>query len=461
MTAIISRRAVLKHQNGHASANLIWGTPLHADLAARVPDGCHALRALGYFASPFPEGDGVAFSHPEYSPGSALIHVRAHFSWLDITDRQLPRHDLYGDEVVQCKALVPVERLHLTVSIDAKPYRFIPAIGQDESGIPHPWHDYLSGADADSIYSARETAKRSGQLGILRDDFLLTYPIVEISIDISYRELFAAEEYADGASPLLRRCSEYADRGVDLLRLEQCSYQQLERLPGIAGQLLDGFHAAYVVPSTGPFKPKLYCHLATAFQVSPNWLGLDVDREVNDSTITLAPIVHGPARDEMSQRVRGAIRAVGQAFYILTPEARFLSLVFALDGLCDPKKTWTGLAHHSYIAAVGSDGDSARFEKWLLIFDAAYANIRNPIVHCGRSFIELGADPAEVSDQMTFLIGSCVDAIVRHTINTLYDLHAHVLLTLNEPSFQVILKNFLDRENASRSADKQLKMPKW
>jgi hypothetical protein len=455
------REAVLKHQNGQISANLLWGPPLPADYAVRVADACAELRRLGYFASPFPEGDGITMSHPTYSPEAAHGDVCSQFPWLDITDGLMGEGELYGDSTVECTILVPVEKLHLTCLIEASPYVLIPALGHEEDGSTHAWHEYLSAGDIDGIYGAFEVARKNGNLGITREDFLLAYPLVQTTIAIPYRELFAAQTYVDGMIPLLCRCAEYADRGLDLVRLKHCNYRRLEQLCGIAGQLLDGFHAAYVIPKQGPIKPRLYCHLATPYGVTPNWLGLEVAHDLDSGTAALAALAHSSVGHEMALRVRGALRAAGQAFYILTPEARFLNLVFALDGLCSPKKPWSGLAHHSYIAAVGANGSAEQFDRWLRMFDAAYANIRNPIVHGGTSFIELGADPAEASDRTMYLLHSCVEAIVRRSVTTIGDLQQTVIAELKTPRFQEVLATYVGEKNSSRPSENLMKMPKW
>ncbi|MGB3311264.1 MAG: hypothetical protein WBG32_11640 [Nodosilinea sp.] len=456
------RKAILKHQHKNVNANLIWGAPLPSQLASLLGDGCRQLHELGYHASCFPEGDGLTLNHPTYSPVNALKDICLAFPWLDIADKKRTEDDLYGDEIAKCKVLVPIEKLHLTTSISIEPYHFFPPIGHDESNEPHPWHEHLSTTNSMEIWEAYELSPDENSSGITKIDFLLTYPLVEVSVDIPYRELIAAKEYPDGMSPLLRRCSECADRGLDLIRLEECNYKRHEHLPCIAGQLLDGFHAAYVIPpSNSPFRPKLYCHFASPFQVIPNWLGLDVHGELSQDISDIAPIVFGTTKDEMSQRIRGAVRAVGQAFYILTPEARFLSLVVALDGLCSPKKNWNGLAHHSYIAAVGANGEVSRFKFWLETFCAAYSDVRNPIVHQGSSFIELEIVPAKVSNHIVWLIRSCINTVIDRQIKTVDNLHSYTLGMLTSPDFKQALAEFVNGVNESQAYSKHLKMPKW
>ena len=383
------RKAILKHQYGRTAANLLWGPVLSEDFIALAWQGCEKLSNKGYFANLFPEGDGVTLSHPKYQKQKALQDVCAAFPWLLVDDETKSIASLYGDSTIRCKILVPVEKLLLTAEIVAQPYRFIPAVGEAEDGCSHPWHKYLSAKSVESLKRMR------GQVGSFRitEETLLTYPLIELSLDIPYSELCTAQEYMDGMVPLLRRCAEFADRGLDLLRLYNCDYNRPEHLPATAGQLQGelGLHAAFVIPQEeSPFKPKLYCHIAYPFQVMPNWLGLEVSNYIGLSVLDLAPIVFQPGSSEMSQRIRGAVRSVGQSLYIATPEARFMSLVSALDGLCAPNKRWRELSHQGYIAVIASNGDVSHFEKHLRWLNEVYTNVRNPIVHRGGSFIELG-----------------------------------------------------------------------
>lgn len=89
------RRAILKHQHGNYSANLVWGPTLAPDLASQLTSSCDGLSSLGYEVSPFPEGDGVTFTHPQYSKEQALGHVDENFRWLAVTDKSLDEDQLY------------------------------------------------------------------------------------------------------------------------------------------------------------------------------------------------------------------------------------------------------------------------------------------------------------------------------------------------------------------------------
>jgi len=397
-----------------------------------------------------------------YSKEKVLADIRLCFPWLELVNGHQAEVELWEDAIAECTFLVPIERLYLNIMFDLGPYCFIPALGQDNSDEDHPWHEYLSAANITDIWEARKAYDPNNQLGITQEDILLTYPLIEITINIPCGELVKAKQYPDGQIPLLKRCSEIADRGLDILRLEQCSYNQHERLPGIAGQLVSGFHAAYVVPlSNSPFKPKLYNHFASPFQVTPNWLGLDIDFIMEEDPNDLAEIVFGTFTDNMSQRIRGAVRAIGQAFYIVTPEARFLSLIFALDGLCAPTKTWSGLEHHAYIAAIGTGKDVSLFQYWLQVLSSAYSNVRNPIVHRGSSFIELGISPESLSNEMMRLIYNCIGTILYLQVKTEDAIRTCIVETLRKDEFQGVLARFIQTSNRDKPNGKQLKMPKW
>lgn len=463
MSQTAFRNAILKHQRNRMSANLMWGPPLPANFVVLAEEGCKGLRDLGYFANLFPEGDGITFSHSEYTQKNALQDVRFIFPWLHIKDGVHSLASLYGERTIKCKILVPIEKLHLTLEIHAQPYRFIPAIGDDEHEISHPWHEYLSARSVEEIKQMRVLSQKRDAFGIT-EETLLAYPLIELSLDIPYKELCTANETLDGMTPLLRRCVEYADRGLDLLRLDHCDYNRPEHLPATAGQLRGelGLHAAFVIPEeTSPFKPKIYCHFASPFQVMPNWLGLEVGHCIRPLICDLAPIVFSPGISEMSQRLRGAIRAVGQALYMITPEARFISLVSAIEGLCAPKKKWREIAHHAYITAIAASGDASQFKVHLQRFNEAYTNIRNPIIHRGGSFIELNIEPDMPSSCMMELINLCISSIFTHNIETVESLHAYAINSLKSHAFELVLSDFISDFNEEQPDRKPLKMPRW
>ncbi|MBM7405077.1 MULTISPECIES: hypothetical protein [Sphingomonas] len=133
MTTTLHTGAVLSHPSGDYMGNLLWPGVLPADQREALPAAIAAISAQGYWASPFPEGDGVAFQRYDetpYDPDAALADFQAAFGFLklDVLDpdegqgRALAR--LAGDRSISCICLVPVEGLRLEAPFDLGETRF-------------------------------------------------------------------------------------------------------------------------------------------------------------------------------------------------------------------------------------------------------------------------------------------------------------------------------------------------
>lgn len=75
--------------NGNFSGNLLWRKAELPGKEALLNESIKAISAIGYWASPFPEGDGVTFSpnegEGERTSEQMLAHFQAAFPWLDIS----------------------------------------------------------------------------------------------------------------------------------------------------------------------------------------------------------------------------------------------------------------------------------------------------------------------------------------------------------------------------------------
>src|SRR3546814_3434979 len=95
----------------------------------------------GYWANPFPEGDGVPFERlgGTYDPDAALADFQAAFGFLDLEildpregqARALAR--LAADRAVACTCLVPVEGLRLEAHFKLGETRFLAPVDGEEN----------------------------------------------------------------------------------------------------------------------------------------------------------------------------------------------------------------------------------------------------------------------------------------------------------------------------------------
>ena len=414
MTTILRTGAVLIHPSGDYMGNLLWPGGLPAEQHEALPAAISAISAQGYWASPFPEGDGVTFqrNNTPYDPDVALADFRAAFAFLDLDvldpgegqARALAR--LAGDRKISCTCLVPVEGLRLEAPFDLGETRFhAPVDGEENRLADHAWRDLcdVPGADVDPNWTPGARAGGTTEL--------LGRPLIERKIEVPLSAFYEADASFDSQSPLLRLVMEEADHALDPVRFDLCHYRRLHYLPAKAGWIGEtGF--AYVMPEGRAPKARYLQGKPYVLRVSNTWLGLEVDGGGLSWAPPLADmIVDNQAGDEITLALKAALRALNRAFYLVELEASFLHLVYAIDALCEPGGL-RGDRHRLWISAFGSGGDAARFATLLAEFDRHYG-VRNRIVHEGATFTGLGLVGEEQCQFMVGVLRACILTFVR------------------------------------------------
>lgn len=114
--------AVLIHPRGDHMGNLLWPGVLPADQATALAVSIAAVTAQGYWASPFPEGDGVTFKRSgesSHDAAACLTDFQAAFVFLEIEELDPAEGQasalarLAAGRTIMCTYLVPVEALRL------------------------------------------------------------------------------------------------------------------------------------------------------------------------------------------------------------------------------------------------------------------------------------------------------------------------------------------------------------
>lgn len=420
MTTIPSTRAVLIHPSGDYMGNLLWPGMLPAEQCEALSTAIASISAQGYWASPFPEGDGVTFQRngeTRYDPDAVLADFRAAFAFLDLDvldpgegqARALAR--LAGDRRISCTCLVPVEGLRLEAPLVLGETRFHAPV--DGAGIrlaDHAWRELcdVPGADVDPNWAPGARASGTTEL--------LGRPLIERKIEVPLSAFYEADASFDSQSPLLRLVMEEADHALDPVRFDLCHYRRLHYLPAKAGWIGETA-LAYVIPEGRAPKARYLQGKPYVLRVSNTWLGLEIDAGGLSWAEPLADmIVDNRAGDEITLALKAALRAFNRAFYLVELEASFLHLVYAIDALCEPGRL-TGDRHRLWISAFGSSGDAARFATLLADFDRHYG-VRNRIVHEGATFAGLGLVGEEQCQFMLGVLGACILTFVREGFAT-------------------------------------------
>ncbi len=404
------RRAVLLHATRDVSANIRWLGVITNGEKSDLTASLAALRARGYWASAFPEGDGVAFSHANYDRSVALGDVTLLFPWVEIQEADpSAMGEAFAGALVTVRFLTPVLKLQIDRSFTLGPYRFnAPVDGVDNTVDRHEWKDELldePGADVNPSW--RPNLEASDDRGRLAR--LLGRPLIDASTQVD-ASLLVGRGVAE-QDILVRTLTEHADRGLDLLRWSYCHHRRPEYTPDPAGLTADGFSEVYLLPSPG-IRGGLLSAITSPIATSNRWLGLEIEGKAygNRTIEELARIAAGVVANPVEARLRAALRIRNQAFFIVSAEMRFLSLILAIDSVA-----WVGRlkgnAQREYVARLATLDRPAGRAKLQTDFDELYG-VRNKIVHEGASFAELGLDAAVQLDGADAILRSCIDVVV-------------------------------------------------
>lgn len=460
------KKAFLLHPNGNMNGNLRWPSRNEFE-RDNISASLDKICKLGYWASAFPEGDGITFTKDNYSPSKALDDFRNSFEWIEIeecelSDLQNKMSEILKEQKCKCKVLVPIGKLWINSAFKIGGFNFWPPVEENGfSANEHPWFGYFVGDT--SIFKISEQSFGQWDGEIRKEEDLLRHPLIELDINVYESDLLGINTDISAEMRLLRIASEQADRALDLLRITQCSFKKIEYLPNRAGQLDNGFTVAYFMPELKEYRETLLQHIVYPVRASNNWLGLEAEYVSEPYIEWLARILKGDSSSKIELAIRSSIIALSQAFYTVYEEARFLALVFALDGLCSPDPRWKAWKHRTYIAALSSGGNIHTYEHDLKIFEYIYSDIRNKLVHSGASFISIkDVDSKYVSDIVLSLIIRCIFIFYQKGLSSKDDLHNFARGILSQGKFEQCTKKVIDYYDNKRGITTHSKQrPKW
>ncbi len=408
----------------NVNGNLLWSKAEAASEVARISESLAKLRALGYWASAFPEGDGVSFSDKQCRSEVVMLDdFVALFAWLNISigksgNGNYELADLDQGSEILCTVIVPLSKLKIETSFELAGYSFVCGIDFDES--PHE------------------------RLGDFKSEYL------EFKASLQYKDLLLVNSSHSHNNVVINKCLALAENAMDLIRHQFSTFIKPQFTPNPAGQLDDGFYSIEIIPEEEThLKPISLTGISRPFSVSNNWLGPEVEHHVGPGIAYLS-LVLGGRDDELARSVKSTLRACRQSFYALGDESRFLNLVFTLDGLAEPNKKWTGWKHRTFISALISGGKPNKFRSTLKKFDMLYSEIRNKLVHEGADFFEISYDPGRAAEDVFQYIKDLIVLIEEKDFMKVADMHAHAVKLLNRDDFIAAYEAMIGEVNGLR-----------
>ncbi len=420
-------RARLLPPYDHYSGNLLWHKPEASQRGAQLAEGLERLRLLGYWASPFPEDDGLTFRwlHGEKSRKELLNDFQKCFgAWtIELSSSKDGNAELAelsaDDTVLCCTVIVPIEKVHL----------------ESTKEISRNFH--LRCSSEFDVYLDTRLSDHEG-------------PYLQFDADLRQKDLLLLRRRIEHDNIVISHCLGLAEGAMDLVRFQFSSFVRPEFTPNPAGQLADGTYAVEIVPpSQTHLKPMILRGIVRPMGASNNWLGPEVDTVLSPGCGRLAEIVEG-REDPVSSNVKTALRYCRQAFYTLGEESRFLSLIFALDCLLSPPHGLQAWRHRVYVAAIISNGRESAFEDILEQYDELYTDVRNALVHRGKDFYELGRSSSQCCERIHDYVRAVVAVIEAEDLSSLDDLYALANMWAGSPGYAQRASAVIARVSARR-----------
>ncbi|HGM4922655.1 TPA: hypothetical protein ACKPX0_003720 [Serratia marcescens] len=420
------------------SGNLVWRKEDFIGKIDEISTSLKKLREIGYWVSPFPEGDGITFNFKDEKHPKNNIEILEDFrrclEWVNIdlaksSNSNLELADLEDEnKKIECTIIVPIDKIFIQETISIGQYVF-----------------YCEKQFDDKPYE---------RLSEQNDSY------VQFNCQLSYKDLLKLNTAIDHNSYIINKCLSMAEYALDLVRFSHSSFTRKEFTPNPAGQRPSGFYDVEIIPlERTHLKPLLISGISRPLGVSNNWLGPQVDSLYYPGLDYLSNVFSKIIENELSLIVTCAIRSCRQSFYSIGEESQFLNLIFALDGLCNIDPEWSGWQQRTYIAALTCNNSLIKFKKNLEVYDKLYTEVRNKLVHDGKDFYQLQVNADESSEQIFTYIKVIIALIESNNFSTLTELRGYAIQILRRDDFKIAIREVID--NASTLRGKKPRYPSW
>ncbi|EJB5271563.1 hypothetical protein ACTNNG_004538 [Vibrio parahaemolyticus] len=430
--------AKILYPKENVNGNLLWNKSDFSDKGNQISDSLKKLKPLGYWASAFPEGDGITFSVNKgviKTDDNILSDFRDAFNWVAIEstscgDGNTVLAELESeDTVLDCTVIVPLEKIYLQETLEIGIYKFVCRKEFD----PEPFE----------------------RLSEFTSEYL------QFDTSLNYRDLLKLNKTIEHNDIVINKCLSLAEHALDLVRFTHSSFMRPELTPNPAGQVSNGFYSVDIIPrGSTHLKPFELSGISRPLSVSNNWLGPQVDDLNSRVTHYLASLENSGANTEMELSAKIALRSLRQSFYSLGSESQFLNLIFTLDGLAEPESNWRGWKQRTYIAALVSKSSPSTFEQVLESYDTIYTDVRNKLVHEGKDFYELSSISSnEVCEEIFGYIKDIITLISTSSFTTKQELKDYATNLLQRTDFEDAYTQVITRVSNARG--KNVHLPSW
>ena len=381
-------KAVLIIPKGLNEGNLIWRIP-YIYPKEHLEDGIEQLKTKGFIFEWLEDGIGLAF-RSKLPTEEAVHNLKIAFRWMDIT--------CYNDEekidfesVVFDYAIValPLGRLKIDNPILSDHICLFPA--------GYLWIYNLRNLDGSKFGTKTAklrdyiTSHTKVSIEVFQDMPLMVFPI-----KISYKEYVSMNQMED--NDLIIKCSEKAERVMDLVRFYGADYVLPEWLPSRAGIWNDRYSAMYI------FFPKEQISHIQSREVELKSFIKGIGMEFTDTdNLNIHPLMTS-SPDELQSIIIHALRLHSAIQETDNDTMKFAQIMMLFDYIGNPNEYANFQTMKAqFVPVLARDKHryhqlSERFKQLTKGYEDASGKLvrnglRTDIVHLGKSILDLMPDP--------------------------------------------------------------------
>ncbi|HUT88189.1 MAG TPA: hypothetical protein VMY37_01715 [Thermoguttaceae bacterium] len=222
-----------------------------------------------------------------------------------------------------------------------------------------------------------------GPSGVAENDFL-QHTVLEMPFESASLQLRRPTRKSDQKA--IVEALEHADAALDGIRFDYCRLDVPRMSLGPPGYLPDKSMFAVYFHDTELNQGRMIRY-EPANPLSMPGCGLDLEGPIQPSPVdALICNTHRPAT--LGVRLRRMLRMFCQSFVAPSDESKILTNLFAMDGCLTPETSTSG--DFKKFVAISAAGGPSGYEAEYATFRQFYQEVRNPLVHHGKTYGQLG-----------------------------------------------------------------------
>jgi hypothetical protein len=371
-------KAVLILPETTSDGNLIWMPP-YLYPKDDLLEGIMYIKEMEYLVEFIEDGSGLAFSS-QYTFEKVKSHFEIAFPWMDITAYQNEDHTDYQSAIFDyCLIVMPISRLNINSSIISETVCLFQP-GQFQIELIN-----IKTLDGKK-FMAKDTKTLRDHITNITEisiEVFVNFPLIVFTKKLSFETYAKLNQNQD--NQLIKECSNYADRMMDLLRYYNNDYNVPEALPAKPGVWSDRYSAMLCY-----FPDRKFGNIqAREVELKAFSMGIGLEASITDQLGFRLLLSNESNR--VQNIARHALKLHSAIIESDNETIKFVQIMILFDFIGDPfgYGQFQNLKKR-FIPCLTSDRVKAnKLANWFMELTKGDTSVRTGIVHMGKNIEEL------------------------------------------------------------------------